>query len=113
MKIDIINKNNLFKNIYKKAKYDISKEVITYVQNNKIGRIRIGITTSKKIGKAVKRNRAKRIIKEAFVSILKENEELRQKSLDFVFVARAKTTRIKMQHVKKSIFLQLKNLNIL
>jgi ribonuclease P protein component len=58
-----------------------------YVRKNRAGSCRIGITASKKIGNAVQRNRARRIIREAFRQVslpLKGN-------YDVVFVARTKT----------------------
>ena len=58
-----------------------------YVRKTRAGSCRIGITASKKIGNAVQRNRARRVIREAFRQI-----KLPLKSgFDIVFVARTKT----------------------
>ncbi len=39
--------------------------VIVYCQNS-LGKVRLGITVSKKVGRAVKRNRIKRLVRERF-----------------------------------------------
>jgi ribonuclease P protein component len=57
----------------------------------------MGITTSKKIGNAVERNRSRRIIKEAFRSVCKDIDG----AYDFVFVARSKTKYQKSTYIEK------------
>ncbi len=52
---------------------------------------RLGIIAGKKVGNAVKRNRARRIIREAFRLIEPELKSKTEKHYDFVFVARGKT----------------------
>ncbi len=61
-----------------------------------MGKNALGITTSKKVGNAVARNRAKRIITAAFREC---NKDLLQ-GYDIVFVARSAITTMKMQDVK-------------
>ena len=61
--------------------------LVAYVIKNRAGLCRVGVTASKKIGNAVQRNRARRVIKEAFRQI---DLPLRG-SYDIVFVARTKT----------------------
>lgn len=57
---------------------------VTYVLKNRRGTVRIGITTGKKLGCAVKRNRAKRVITAAFTGCESEIKG----GADIVFVAR-------------------------
>mgnify|MGYP002508557070 CR=1 FL=1 len=47
----------------------VSPVLVVYVLRNHKQTVRIGITTSKKIGNAVLRNRSRRVIREAFMSI--------------------------------------------
>lgn len=67
---------------------------------------RIGITTSKKIGCAVHRNRARRIIKQAFNEILEENK-IKIIGYDLVFVARSETPKSTTKKVKEVMFKQI------
>lgn len=60
-----LNENKDFRRIYAKGKSYVSSSVITYVSKNRCKQIRVGITTSKKIGNAVQRNRARRLIRES------------------------------------------------
>lgn len=59
--------------------------------------VRLGITTSKKIGGAVQRVRARRVIREAYYAMNLDPA----KHVDLVFVARTATTRVKMQKVER------------
>ena len=70
---------------------------------------RYGITTSKKIGNAVMRNRSRRVIRAAFSSL----EERLNGSYDFVFVARSKTAQVKMPVVRKQMEKQFKALGVI
>lgn len=95
--ICVLNQNTDFKRVYYRGKNQCHPALISYVLKNRAGCLRIGITASKKTGGAVKRNRARRIIKEAFRHLA---PELRQNAgYDVVFVARAKTSRMKMWDV--------------
>ena len=62
------------------------REVVEFAK--RMGYTRLGITTSKKIGKAVQRNRARRLIKTAYRNLLPEIAP----GYDIVVVARTKAT---------------------
>ena len=64
--------------------------LVTYFMKNRAGICRIGITTSKKIGNAVERNKSRRLIRAAFQNVYKEYGEYLE-GYDFVFVARGRT----------------------
>ena len=65
-----LRKNYQFNYVYKNGKC-VSNEFCKVVFcKNKAGKVKIGFSVSKKFGKAVKRNRAKRRIKEIAVSLL-------------------------------------------
>ena len=71
---------------------------------NRAGICRIGITTSKKIGNAVERNKSRRLIRAAFQNVYKEYGEYLE-GYDFVFVARGRT-RYRKSYDKKSYDLE-------
>ena len=55
-----------YRRAYKKGKFCVNDAVTAYFYPNKLSLDRLGITTGKKIGNAVKRNRARRIIRAAY-----------------------------------------------
>lgn len=92
--------------MYYCAKSKASPNLVTYVMKNRRGETRYGITTGKKIGNAVRRNRARRVIRAAFATM----EDKLCGNFDIVFVARTKTTAVKMQQVQKDMERQLREL---
>ena len=93
-----LNQNHDFRRLYRK-KGAVSAPLVTYAVKNRLGYNRVGITTSKKIGKAHDRNRARRVIREAYRLLLPRFSE--GIGYDIVFVARARTTNCMMQEVYK------------
>lgn len=104
-----LKENRDFSRLYKKGKSYVSPVLVTYVLKNKSDNLRFGITTGKKIGKAVKRTRARRVIRASYYEIFPEIE----KGYDFVFVARGKTPYVKSQVVKKAMKQHLKNAGVI
>jgi len=96
-----------FRRAYRNGKSFVSPELVTYVIKNKQNNLRIGITTGKKIGKAVMRSRARRVIRAAFREIIKDTEIVTN-GFDVVFVARGKTPYIKSNYLAKVMKRQLK-----
>lgn len=81
-----LNSNTDFRRAYTRGKVYTNPALVTYVVKNRAGICRIGITTSKKIGNAVQRNRARRVIRAAFLA-----QTPPEGGYDIVFVARTKT----------------------
>ena len=66
-KIIPIKENHLFSRVFSKGKSFAGKNAVVYVlKNYRTDQTKLGITVSKKLGGAVQRNRAKRMIREAF-----------------------------------------------
>ncbi len=106
-----IKLNKEFKRAYFQGKFKAHPLLVSYRVKNRNRQPRIGITTSKKIGCAVKRNRARRIIRQAYRELLTECPDLFG-GFDFVFVAREKTpasTSREIKEVMKKQLLLLKN----
>lgn len=79
---------------------------------NRAGICRIGITTSKKIGNAVERNKSRRLIRAAFQDVYKEYGEYLE-GYDFVFVARGRTRYKKSYDLEQVMVKHLKKGNII
>ena len=90
-----IKKDREFRFLFKKGETSVNYGFVCYFKQNKRRRNRCGIVTSKKIGKAVVRNRARRVIREAFRIFDHDLRKLTDKRYDFIFVARTKTASLK------------------
>lgn len=97
-----LNDNRDFLTLYKKGKYIVSKVAVLYYKKNRLPYNRLGVTAGKKVGNAVHRNRAKRIIRQAY----RENELNFPIGYDFVIVARACTGNGKVKSIDVSEFLK-------
>lgn len=94
----VLKQNSDFRRAYGRGKSFSDPALVTYVlKNNRAGVCRMGITTSKKIGNAVERNRSRRIIRAAF----RENLPNIKGGYDFIFVARTRTKSLKSTDVSK------------
>ena len=82
-----LNSNSDFRRIYARGKVYTNPALVIYVMKNRAGICRIGITTSKKIGNAVERNRSKRVIRAAYRAVVNEIDG----GYDIIFVARGRT----------------------
>ncbi len=108
LKIQKFNKNLEFRYIYSHGAFVSGYNLTTYCLKLSGNEKKIGITASKKIGCAVKRNRARRLIFEAYRKIFCK---LRG-GVGLIFLARVKTCDSNCQEVLKSMVFQAKKLGI-
>lgn len=108
-KINSLCRNNDFRRAYARGKSYVSPVVVVYVAKNREKSRRVGITTSKKIGNAVQRNRARRVIREAYRQLMPRIK----RGYDLVFVARGRTPFVKSTDVLKALEKQLKAAGVL
>ncbi len=102
---DVIKENRDFHRIYRRGKCAVSPMLISYIAPSRSAAIRIGITSSKKIGGAVVRNRARRVIRAAFRECAPHIKF--GIGADIVFVARSRTADAKSTEVAKVMLSQL------
>ncbi|MBR5426976.1 MAG: ribonuclease P protein component [Clostridia bacterium] len=86
-----VKRNSDFRRAYSRGKSYRDPALITTVIKDRAGESRIGITTGKKIGGAVQRNRARRIIRAAFAEVSGSIKP----GYDIIFIARTKTCQMK------------------
>lgn len=98
-----IKKDREFRFLFKKGDSIVTDAFVCYARESKRRVNRIGIVTGKKVGNAVKRSRARRVIREAFRLIDPLLREKTQKRYDFIFVARAKTPAMKSTQVYRQM----------
>ena len=109
MKKTVTIKSNCdFRRTYGKGKVFQAPALVSYVLKNRAGICRIGITTSKKIGNAVERNRSRRVIRAAY----REIEEKISGNYDIVFVARSRTKYQKSTQIAQIMLSQLKKAGV-
>lgn len=90
---EILKNNRDFQNCYQRGRRAVSRHVIVYARQNRLPCNRLGITTSKKVGNAVCRSRARRIIRQAW----REVEMMAPVGLDLVIVAKSNIAEVDCQ----------------
>ena len=103
-----LNTNSDFRRVYARGKVYTDPALVSYVMKNRAGICRIGITTSKKIGNAVQRNRARRVIRAAT-----EMLPPIKGGCDIVFVARTKTVRKKSTDIFQIMERELRSAGVI
>ena len=114
-KIFTIKSNSTFSRMYR-SKSSAQSTVVVYLRrNNNLKKAEIGITASKKLGGAVERNRARRIIREAYRALIREGLNINSLPYYYVFVARRKCflKKTRMQDVYCDLRRAFKELGIL
>lgn len=110
MKLVTIKENKDFRRIYSKGKSYVDPVLVTYVLKQRYKEPRVGITTSKKIGKAVQRNRARRIVMAAYRELY---PKLEKTGYDIIFVARGRTPYVKSTDILRCMKKQLKKAGVI
>lgn len=90
--------NHIFRRLYR-TNGQANSCLVLYARKNRTGTNRVGITVSKKLGKAVVRNRVRRRIREAY----RINEELFLPGYDIVIVARSHAVDVSFQKLTQSL----------
>lgn len=98
-KIVSLHQNREFKRLYARGKSAVGRLVVVYYKKNAAAGGRLGITVSKKLGKAVVRSRVRRIIREAYRL---EGESLLPE-IDMVIVARGRAVKAKCQDIQNEL----------
>ena len=89
--------NHIFRRLYSTQGY-ANGMLVLYARPNRLEQNRVGITTGKKLGHAVVRNRARRRLREVY----RLNEHLFKPGYDIVVVARHKCVTADFQKLTKA-----------
>lgn len=101
--------NKDFKRLYYRGHCAVAHSVVLYVQKNREGRNRIGLTCGKSVGKAFRRNRAKRLMRESY-RILSPDIK---RGYDIVIIARTAIVGKKCGDVLKDLRFAMGKLDML
>ena len=105
----VLTKNREFQKVYRRGKYAATAFLVIYSINNNSDISKFGITTSRKVGNSVKRNRMRRLIKEN----LRQLYDRIVKGFDIVIVARKAETCANMEIIGKELRYLLHRLGLL
>ena len=101
--------NHIFRRLYQKGAQAGSRYLVLYCRKNHLKENRVGITTGKKLGKAVTRNRVRRRLRE----IYRLNEGCFLPGYDIVVVARSQAVDASFQQLSQSYLAPAARLGLL
>ena len=99
LKQNVLRKKADFDKLYKKGSSAADRYVVIFAIPNGKEIKRTGFLASKKVGKSVERNRARRLMKESF----RRMEDIIPDGMDIVFIARNTIAEKKQEEVEKSM----------
>ena len=94
-----LKKNYQFQFVYKNGKSYANKYLVMYVKENGMGRNRIGISVSKKVGNSVVRHRVTRLVRESY----RLHESIFNSGLDIVIVARPGAAVVGYEEIESAL----------
>lgn len=107
-KVATLKKNYEFARVFNKGLFYVGRHIVVYAFPNKQSKNRIGISVSKKAGKAVIRNKKKRLIRE----IYRYYEDCILEGYDIVIAARGEEAVARYSELLKEFKYLLKKLQI-
>ncbi len=108
-KTESIKLNKDFKRLYYRGKSVVRQNIVVYINPNRKGVNRLGLTCGKAVGKAVKRNRVKRLMRESYRLI----EDNIKTGYDIVIVARSRSVNCKYMHISNDLVNALNKLGLI
>ena len=91
--------NSEFGRVYARGKAYVDHALVLYVLKTRAKQTRVGLTATKKVGCAVRRNRARRVMKAA----IDEHLDYNIGGYNLIFVARAATPGLKSWQVSRAV----------
>ena len=111
LKRNVLRKKTDFQSIYNRGKSVGDRFVVLFYRPNGLVYKRTGFLASKKVGNSVKRNRARRLMKESYRHLagrLPQNVHY-----DFIIIARNTISGKKCAEVEKSLFSAMKRAGVI
>lgn len=98
-----LKKNYEFKNVLTKGKCFKGEYLDIYIKRNNLSENIIGIAVSKKVGKAVIRNKIKRLIRENYRNEIKKYSKREKYNIVFLWKKNNSVDSINYYNIKKDI----------
>ena len=105
---EILRRQKDFDRVYRKGKSVGSRYVVVFTLKNNLPYKRVAFLASKKVGNSVQRNRARRLMKEAY----RLSDQVLPEGYDFIFIARNTINDAKCQNVRRSLVNALKRTGV-
>ena len=109
LKKNVLRKNSDFDSVYKKGRSVGDRYIVLFYRKNNLPYTRTGFLASKKVGNSVKRNRARRLMKESYRMISSKIPQ----GYDLIMIARNTISDVKCQDVEKSLTSALKRSGVI
>ncbi|WP_394700305.1 ribonuclease P protein component [uncultured Desulfosarcina sp.] len=106
-KADRIRRPSEYRTLSKNGNRHYSDYFIIISRKNQILRSRLGVTVSKRVGKAVTRNKIKRIIRETF----RLNRSRLPEQVDLNVIAKASAAKIEAEEIRRHLIRCFKRLD--
>lgn len=106
---NVLRRKEDFNRVYKKGKSTGDRYVVIFCLKNDLGFNRISYLASKKVGNSVKRNRARRLMRES----VRTTDLKFEQGYDIIIIARNTINDRKCADVKKSIEAAAKRLKLI
>ena len=94
-----LKKNSDFKLVYSRGKSYANKYLVMYMLENNMGKNRIGISVSKKVGNSVVRHTITRLVRESY----RLHENIFNSGLDIVIVARKSASAVRYAEIESAL----------
>ena len=104
-----IKQNHEFRRLYNKGQSAVTPSVVVYCRKSRFDHNRLGITVSTKLGCAVKRNRARRRLRELF----RLAQPQMKQGYDMILVARTRAVTVAHKKLKADFDWALSELDLL
>ena len=99
LKKTVLRRKSDFSLIYNKGKSVPERYIVLFVKKNGLPYNRLAFLASKKVGKSVERNRARRLMRESYRDIKEKIAD----GYDIIFIARKTICNLKCADVKNSM----------
>ena len=104
-----LKENHEFRRLYQKGASAVGGGMVVYCRKNRLGRNRLGLTASTKLGHAVVRNRARRRLREVY----RLNTPAMKQGYDVILVARKRTLTASWKELNETFLKLCRKLDLL